>query len=112
MEGYYLDDAKIVVVSFGCTARSARRAVREAREAGIPVGLLRLISVWPFPVVTIKKLAAQIDAFIVAEMNLGQVHHELERHVQQPVSGVHHAGGAMIPPQPIYERIREVAACD
>jgi 2-oxoglutarate ferredoxin oxidoreductase subunit alpha len=111
-EAYFLDDAKIVVISFGCTARSARRAVRDARKAGIPVGLLRLISVWPFPVATIKELAVQADAFIVAEMNLGQVRYELERHVRQPIIGIHNAGGAMITPKPIFECIQEIAGRD
>ncbi|HET7087447.1 MAG TPA: 2-oxoacid:acceptor oxidoreductase subunit alpha [Anaerolineae bacterium] len=110
-EGYQLDDARIVVVSYGCTARSTRRAVREARGKGIPVGLLRLVSLWPFPEQTVKELAGQADSFIVAEMNLGQMIREVERHVKQPVRGVFHAGGAMIPPEPILDAIQEVAAC-
>lgn len=109
-EAYFLEDARIVVVSFGCTARSARRAVRLARQQGIPVGLLRLISIWPFPEALIAELASQADVFIVAEMNLGQVRRELERYVTQPVHGVHHAGGAMIPPEPILEEILRCCA--
>jgi 2-oxoglutarate ferredoxin oxidoreductase subunit alpha len=104
-EEYYLDDAQIVVISYGCTARSARQAVREARHQGIPAGLLRLISVWPFPEVQVRELLDQTQAFIVAEMNLGQVRREVERHVHQPVVGVHHAGGSMIPPEKILEAI-------
>ena len=107
-EGYHLDDAQVVVISFGCTARSARRAVREARAEGIKAGLLRLVSIWPFPEQLVKDLANSVDAFIVAEMNLGQVSREVERLVDRPVSGVFHAGGAMIPPGPIYEAIKEV----
>lgn len=106
---YALDDAKIVVISFGCTARSARRAVADARRMGIPAGLLRLISLWPFPADVVRELARQADAFIVAEMNLGQMICEVERYVCQPVKGVFHAGGAMIPPDPILQAIREVA---
>ncbi|MEW6716463.1 MAG: 2-oxoacid:acceptor oxidoreductase subunit alpha [Chloroflexota bacterium] len=108
-EEYFLEDAKIVVVSFGCTARSARRAVREARAQGVPVGLLRLVSVWPFPEVLVQELATHAEAFIVAEMNLGQISREVERHVKQPVIGVRHAGGAMIPPEPIMEAILSIA---
>ena len=108
VEGYFLEDAKFVVISFGCTARSARRAVTEARQAGIPVGMVRLISIWPFPEKIIQDLAGQVDGFIVAEMNLGQVRREIERLVSQPVRGVHHAGGAMIRPQPIFQAIQEV----
>jgi 2-oxoglutarate ferredoxin oxidoreductase subunit alpha len=105
----FLEDARIVVLSFGGTARSARRAVRDARNLGIPVGFLRLISLWPFPVDRIRSLAEDADAFIVVEMNLGQMIQEVERHVKQPVYGVHHAGGAMMSPGQILEKIKEVA---
>lgn len=108
-EDYYLDDAQIVVVSYGCTARSARRAVREARKQGIPVGLLRLISLWPFPEQLITQLATTVDKFIVAEMNLGQISREVERVAKRSIGGVFHAGGAMIPPEPILNAIQEVA---
>jgi 2-oxoglutarate ferredoxin oxidoreductase subunit alpha len=109
-EGQFLDDAKIVVISFGATARSARRAVVLAREAGIPAGFLRLISIWPFPEEQVQELAKTADAFIVAEMNLGQMVHEVQRHVSQPVEGVLNAGGAMMPPEPILDTIKEVSS--
>jgi 2-oxoglutarate ferredoxin oxidoreductase subunit alpha len=108
-EGLYLEDARIVVVSYGCTARSARRAVRLARDQGIPVGLLRLISLWPFPEAYIRELASPVEAFIVAEMNLGQIAREIERCTRRPADGVHHAGGAMIQPGSIFEAIQETA---
>ncbi len=111
-EEYYLDDAQIAVISFGCTARSARRAVLEARRAGIPAGMLRLISLWPFPEMIIEQLAGSVESFIVAEMNLGQMSQEVERVVKRPVEGVFHAGGAMIPPEPILNVIKEVAGRD
>jgi len=110
IEGYYLDNARILVISYGCTARSARRAVREARNKGIPAGMLRLISLWPFPEEQVKTLAKDMDAVIVAEMNLGQVSREVERQLRRAVSGVYHAGGAMIPPEPILNAIQEAAA--
>jgi 2-oxoglutarate ferredoxin oxidoreductase subunit alpha len=109
-EGYYLDNARILVISYGCTARSARRAVREARNRGIPAGMLRLISLWPFPEKQVKALAKDMDAVIVAEMNLGQISREVERQIRRPVNGVYHAGGAMIPPEPILTAIQEAAA--
>ncbi|GMR09351.1 MAG: 2-oxoacid:acceptor oxidoreductase subunit alpha [Anaerolineae bacterium] len=111
-EEQYLDDARIVVISFGATARSARRAVVEARQEGIPAGFLRLISLWPFPESLIREIARDADAFVVAEMNLGQMAHEVQRHVSQPVEGVFHAGGAMMRPGPILETIREVSTSD
>jgi 2-oxoglutarate ferredoxin oxidoreductase subunit alpha len=109
-EGYYLDNARILVISYGCTARSARRAVREARSGGIPAGMLRLISLWPFPEKQVKAIAKDMDALIVAEMNLGQISREVERQVRRSVNGVFHAGGAMIPPEPILNAIQEAAA--
>jgi 2-oxoglutarate ferredoxin oxidoreductase subunit alpha len=108
-EEYCLEGAEIIVVSYGCTARSARHAVREARERGIPVGMVRLISLWPFPAELFKKLAEKVDKFIVAEMNLGQMSLEVERQVKYPVNGVFDAGGAMISPGPIFDSILEVA---
>ncbi len=71
------------------------------------MGLLRLISIWPFPEQLIRDLAQDADAFIMAEMNLGQMIREVERHVEQPVTGVNHAGGAMIAPEPILEAIEK-----
>lgn len=106
-DDYYLDDARIVVIAYGCTARSAHRAVWEARQKGIPVGLLRLVSLWPFPEQRVKELASRADSFIVAEMNLGQMIREVQRHIKQPVTGVFHAGGALIPPEPIINAIQE-----
>jgi 2-oxoglutarate ferredoxin oxidoreductase subunit alpha len=109
-ESYHLEDARIAVIAYGCTSRSARRAVREARSQGIPVGLLRLISLWPFPEKAVRALSQQVDSFIVAEMNLGQVCREVERYANQPVGRVLHAGGEMIPPGRILEAIQEMAA--
>jgi 2-oxoglutarate ferredoxin oxidoreductase subunit alpha len=111
-EGYFLDDAQIVVVSYGCTARSARRAVKLARRDGVPAGLFRPISLWPFPEQQVIELADRIDDFVVAELNLGQVSREIERLIRRPVNGVFHAGGAMIPPEPIYDLIMEIARDD
>ena len=106
-EGYYLEGAEVVVISYGCTARSARRAVREARQAGLPVGFLRLISIWPFAEEQIRELARTVKHFIVAEMNLGQLRLEVERAVQSPVQGVHHAGGELITPERIQAAIQQ-----
>jgi 2-oxoglutarate ferredoxin oxidoreductase subunit alpha len=104
-DAYYLDDARIVVVAYGCTARSARRAVRLARERNIPVGLLRLVSLWPFPEELFTSLAKTTHTFIVAEMNLGQMAMEVERVTRRPVKGVFHAGGEMISPERILKTI-------
>ncbi len=70
---FFLDDAELVVVAYGFTARAALRAVRRAREEGLKAGLLRLITLWPFPEHLIKGLAGPGRRFLVPEMNLGQV---------------------------------------
>ncbi|MDX9974572.1 MAG: 2-oxoacid:acceptor oxidoreductase subunit alpha [FCB group bacterium] len=104
---YLLDDAEVIVVAFGCTARSARRAVALARQRGVKAGLLRPITLWPFPEARIRKRlnAGHVKRFVVPEINLGQIRREVERLTQLPVQGINHGGGAMIAPQTILEVI-------
>jgi 2-oxoglutarate ferredoxin oxidoreductase subunit alpha len=101
------DDAEVVVIAYGATARSARQAIRMARERGIRVGLLRLITLWPFPRGVIKELANRARRFVVAELNLGQMAREVERYTRRPVLWVTHAGGAMMTPEPVLRAIIE-----
>jgi len=109
-EALLTDDAEVVVIAYGATARSARRAVRLARERGLRAGLLRLITLWPFPRGVIKELANWACRFVVAELNLGQMAREVERYTRRPVLWVTHAGGAMMPPEPILRAIMEAKA--
>ncbi|MCR5758214.1 MAG: 2-oxoacid:acceptor oxidoreductase subunit alpha [Selenomonas sp.] len=78
-EGYFMDDAEYAVVSFGGTARTAYEAVREARSAGRKVGLLRLLTIWPFADKVIAALAAKVKGIMVAELNYGQIVYEVQR---------------------------------
>ncbi len=78
-ESYFMDDAEYAVVSFGGTARTAYEAVREARTAGIKVGLVRLMTIWPFADKVIGELAAKVKGIVVAELNYGQLVHEVRR---------------------------------
>lgn len=107
-EDLFLDDARIVVVSYGCTARSARQAVRHARQDGLPVGFLRLVSIWPFPNELFEELSDRVDAFVTVEINLGQIRYEIQKWVDSPVYGLHHSGGALIPPETILDKLRKV----
>ncbi|UCH87584.1 MAG: 2-oxoacid:acceptor oxidoreductase subunit alpha [Dehalococcoidia bacterium] len=107
-EEIFMDDAELAVIAYGSTARSARRAINEARREGVRVGLLRLITVWPFPENKVKELSNQVKAFVVPELNLGQMSREVERFTSLPVIGVNHAGGVMMAPDPILDAIREV----
>jgi len=106
-EELFLDDAEVAVIAYGSTARSARQAVSEARREGIRVGLLRLVTVWPFPESKVRELSDQVKAFVVPELNLGQMSRETERFTSRPVIGVNHAGGVMMAPAPILNAIRE-----
>ncbi len=101
------EDAEVVVVAYGSTARSARQAVRVARKEGMRVGLLRPITLWPFPDHVVEELSTRVRAFVVAELNLGQVAREVERFTDRPVYGANHAGGRMMPPELILPRIEE-----
>jgi 2-oxoglutarate/2-oxoacid ferredoxin oxidoreductase subunit alpha len=108
VEEHSLDDADIAVVTFGSTARTAKRAVALAREAGVRAGILRLVTIWPFADDIIRQLARRVDAIVVAELNLGQVRLEVERLAgTTPVFGAHHAGGALMPAEIILESIME-----
>ena len=80
METKYLDDADIIVVSYGIASRPALEAVEQARAQGLKVGYLRLITLWPFPHVKISELSLEIKKFVVVEMNLGQIYHKIVEH--------------------------------
>ena len=104
-----LADADVVVVTYGISSRVSMRAIREARKKGIKVGHLRLVVVWPFPEEYIRRLAKRIEAFVVPEINLGQVVLEVERCTAGAcdVISIQHAGGAVHRPQTIYDAIVE-----
>jgi 2-oxoglutarate ferredoxin oxidoreductase subunit alpha len=78
-EEYFMEDAEYAVVSFGGTARTAYEAVQNARKKGQKVGLLRLMTIWPFADKAIERLAAKVKGIMVAELNYGQVVHEVRR---------------------------------
>jgi 2-oxoglutarate ferredoxin oxidoreductase subunit alpha len=111
LEETLIEDAEVVLVAYGSTSRSARRAVTMLREEGMPVGLLRMITAWPFPAERIAELAARGCRFVVPELNLGQMALEVERNAHQPVFGVNHAGGTVMAPARIIEAVREALAC-
>lgn len=74
-----LEDAEVVVVAYGCTSRVARQAVEDMRRKGYRIGLLRLVTLWPFPSHIIRNLAGRVKAFVVPEVNYGQIAREVER---------------------------------
>jgi 2-oxoglutarate ferredoxin oxidoreductase subunit alpha len=106
-----LDGVEVAVVSYGIAARSAFWPIQMAREEGIRVGLLRLVTVWPFPDDQIRGLAGRVDALVVPEINMGQIAREVERCAagQAEVISVPHPGGGIHDPQEVLNVIREAA---
>jgi 2-oxoglutarate ferredoxin oxidoreductase subunit alpha len=102
------EDADTIVISFGCTSRSARHAVIQARNEGLKCGFLRPITVWPFPETRIRELidGGNVKRFVIPEVNLGQLRREVERLTQLPIARLNHAGGLMPEPDAILELIR------
>jgi 2-oxoglutarate ferredoxin oxidoreductase subunit alpha len=105
-------DAEVLVVAYGITARSALRAVRQAREEGIRAGLFRPITMWPFPERAFREVAGRAAAVLVPEMSAGQLCLEVERHCA-PDGGVVRLGridGQPIAPAEILERVRGLSS--
>jgi 2-oxoglutarate ferredoxin oxidoreductase subunit alpha len=105
-----VEEAEVVVVTYGITSRTAIPAVEQARKEGMKVGHLRLITAWPFPEKRIRELAAKVKAFVVPEINLGQMVLEVERAAGRSsarVLSVPQAGGTVHEPKDIYRAIRE-----
>ena len=103
------DNAEVVVVSYGITSRIAEKAMQQARAKGVKVGSFRLITAWPFPEQEITELSKKVKAFVVPELNLGQMSLEVER-----IAGgrcrtvpVHHVGGTVHNPEVILKAIEE-----
>jgi 2-oxoglutarate ferredoxin oxidoreductase subunit alpha len=107
-----LRNAEVVVISYGISARTSLWPIEQARKEGIKVGYLRLITVWPFPEDTISKLAKKVSAFVVPEINMGQIVREVERCAagQAQVFGVHKPGGDILDPGDVLNAIRKAAA--
>ena len=105
------DDAEYMIVAFGAAARIAKNAIRAAREKGIKVGLIRPITLWPFPKDILMKRAGQVKAFICAELNMGQMIDDvrLATECARPVHLVNRAGGMVFTPEEIIAKIEEVA---
>jgi len=106
-----LQDAEVVVISYGITSRVAQRAIELARAQGLQVGKLRLITAWPFPEHKIRELAPRVKAMVVPELNLGQMVREVERSAggECRVLAVPHAGGSVHHPKDILKVIVEAS---
>lgn len=105
-----VDDAEVVVVAYGSTARSAEDAVLRMRKEGIRVGLFRFITLWPFPERELESALSGARAVIVAEQNFGQVAREVERFVcdRRMVHRLNRVDGRVITPRQIEDMVKEV----
>ncbi len=104
-----VEGAEVVVLTYGISSRTAVPAIDQARKEGLKVGHLRLVTVWPFPERKIAELAERVKAFVVPELNFGQIALEVER-CAGGKAGVHlvpHAGGTVHQPKEIYAAIRK-----
>ena len=109
-EEILLDGAELVVVAFGSTARISLDAVHSARAEGLRVGMIRPITLWPFPRKAFERIRHGVKAFLDVEMNAGQMQEDLERMVG-PDFLVHHlgqGGGKIIYPDEVYDEIKKL----
>ncbi len=109
VESFYTEDADLVIIAFGSVARSAHRAMVEARAKGLKVGLLKLITLWPFPRRSVEPLTQAGKTLLIPEMNMGQVSREVKRVNQgmTPVVTLNKIDGTLITPQEILAKIQE-----
>jgi 2-oxoglutarate ferredoxin oxidoreductase subunit alpha len=107
-----VEGADVIVVSYGITSRVAVKAIEQAKEKGIKVGHLRLITAWPFPEKRIQELAGQVKAFVLPELNYGQMFLELSRVLGGKAASylVPHGGGTVHDPEVIFRSIQEAAS--
>ncbi len=109
-EEYLVDDADIVLVSFGATSRIVKSAVNSAREKGIKAGMIRPITLWPFPEKTIQKAADTASCFMSVEMSMGQMVDDVRLAVngKKPVYFFGRTGGVIPSPAEVLEQIEKM----
>ncbi len=112
IETQHMHDAKVAVFAAGIMGRASKEAVKMARAEGMKVGLLRPLTIWPFPDDAVTKMLKDVDAVVVPELNEGQLFHELERLVREKRDSKLHRlnrnDGTVITPAEILIKIKEV----
>ena len=113
-ELYRCEDAEIAVVAFGIAARVSKNAVDAAREKGIKVGLVRPITLWPFPEKALKQVAAGVKRFISVELNMGQMIEDVRLAIEcsRPVDLCCRTGGMIPTPEEVIASIEKAAKED
>ena len=110
-EEYLTEDADVIVVGYGACARIAKNAISVARSEGIKVGLLRPITLWPYPKKILQELSHRANAFVCVEMSMGQMVEDLELAIRcsKPVHLCRRTGGMVPTPDEVLAKIREAA---
>ena len=108
-EEFMMEDAEYCVVAFGIASRVAKNAVVAAREEGIKVGLIRPITLWPFPKKALLEAADKVKGFISVELNMGQMIEDIKLYTQckKPVALCNRCGGMIPSPDEVLESIRK-----
>ena len=109
-EEFMMEDADICVVAFGIAARIAKNAIMKAREQGLKVGMIRPITLWPFPVDALKKASEKVKAFLSVELNMGQMVDDVKLAIDcaKPVYFYGRAGGVLMTPDEVLEKINQI----
>jgi len=110
-EEYMMEDAEIAIAAFGIAARVAKNAIVEARRGGIKVGMIRPITLWPFPVAPFRAAADKVKAMISVEMSMGQMIEDvrLATECRVPVTLCNRVGGMIPTPEQVLASIKEAA---
>ena len=110
-EEYMMDDAEICIAAFGIAARVSKNAITEARRQGIKAGMIRPITLWPFPKAPFKKAAQSVKQFISVELSMGQMIEDvrLATECRVPVTLCNRVGGMIPSPEMVLETIKEAA---
>ena len=110
-EEYMMDDAEICIAAFGIAARVSKNAINEARKQGIKVGMIRPITLWPFPKEVFRRAADKVNSFISVELSMGQMIEDvrLATECKKPVTLCNRAGGMIPSPDQVLEAIQKAA---
>ena len=110
-EEYMMEDAEICIAAFGIAARVSKNAINEARKQGIKVGMIRPITLWPFPKEVFRRAADKVNSFISVELSMGQMIEDvrLATECKKPVTLCNRAGGMIPSPNQVLEAIQKAA---
>lgn len=109
-ESFQMEDADVAIITFGCSVRPAMAAMNAARAKGLKVGVLKLVTIWPFADKEIAEVLSKVKAVIVPEMNLGQIRSEVEKYNKKgiPLVGINRVDCEIITPNQVLDAIEEV----